>query len=223
MEPEIGPGIVWAKHRYLFHFIPIKKYTLKGRLDRKYSEINPVFYLPDLSHSDIKKYTLKRNARSDPPTGLQIGAGLSEYRRPPHPTPLFVEKNIRPIRTSVGTRKETGLRDWSLNYSSCQDYWKGSLKEGKMKALLCSTSGSWSSAYTCAATEDGMHPLCHRLLLACLWSAIWESMAVYGTILVDRLSEVKMYWEFVLILVGGHFTCICEHLLHGKDAYLTNQ
>ena len=72
MEPEIGPGIVWAKHRYLFHFIAIKKYTLKGRLDREYSELNIVFYLPNLSHSDIKKYTLKRNTRSDPPTGLQI-------------------------------------------------------------------------------------------------------------------------------------------------------
>ena len=67
MEPEIGPGIVWAKHRYLFHFIAIKKYTLKGRLDREYSELNLVFYLPD-----FKKYTLKRNTRSDPPTGLQI-------------------------------------------------------------------------------------------------------------------------------------------------------
>ena len=36
------------------------------------------------------------------------------------------------------------------------------------------------------------HPLCHHLLLPCLWSAILSSMAACGMILVERLSAVKM-------------------------------
>ena len=36
------------------------------------------------------------------------------------------------------------------------------------------------------------HPLCHHLLLPCLWSVILPSMAACGMILVERLSAVKM-------------------------------
>ena len=51
------------------------------------------------------------------------------------------------------------------------------------------------------------------------------SMAACGMILVERLSAVKMNWEFMLILVVISLALArdIQHLVHGKDAYLMNQ
>ena len=82
----------------------------------------------------------------------------------------------------------------------------------------CSTSGCWSSAYTWASTEGWRGR--HVILFA-------PTLPLVSHLRVWQYREWS-FWtdiEIILILVDiSHgFEKYIQHLIHGKDAYLTNQ